>query len=184
MCNSAESENCGCTQGECDCVGKVSTKENKNIYQISREQAGLTRAAASEQLYLSASRIEKIENGSRPHPDEVLKMAECYQNPSLCNDYCCHLCEIGQKYVPKVEMKELSQITLEMLASLNALAQKKDRLIEITVDGKITADEIPDFLSIQKQLEQMSLIIDSLQLWINQAVTTGEIDSALLEQME
>ena len=32
MCNSAESENCGCTQGECDCVGKVSTKENKNIY--------------------------------------------------------------------------------------------------------------------------------------------------------
>ena len=81
-------------------------------------------------------------------------------------------------------MKELSQITLEMLASLNALAQKKDRLIEITVDGKITADEIPDFLSIQKQLEQMSLIIDSLQLWINQAVTTGEIDSALLEQME
>lgn len=184
MCNSAESENCGCTQGECDCVGKVSTKENKNIYQLSREQAGLTRAAASEQLYLSASRIEKIENGSRPHPDEVLKMAECYQNPSLCNDYCCHLCEIGQKYVPKVEMKELSQITLEMLASLNALAQKKDRLIEITVDGKITADEIPDFLSIQKQLEQMSLIIDSLQLWINQAVTTGEIDSALLEQTE
>lgn len=184
MCNSAVSENCGCTQGECDCVGKVSTKENKNIYQISREQAGLTRAAASEQLYLSASRIEKIENGSRPHPDEVLKMAECYQNPSLCNDYCCHLCEIGQKYVPKVEMKELSQITLEMLASLNALAQKKDRLIEITVDGKITADEIPDFLSIQKQLEQMSLIIDSLQLWINQAVTTGEIDSALLEQAE
>ena len=43
-------------------MGKLSTKENKNIYQRSREQAGLTRAAASEQLYMSASRIEKIEN--------------------------------------------------------------------------------------------------------------------------
>lgn len=165
-------------------MGKLSTKENKNIYQISREQAGLTRAAASEQLYFSASRIEKIENGSRPHPDEVLKMAECYRNPSLCNDYCCHLCEIGQKYVPKVEMKELSQITLEMLASLNTLTKEKDRLIEITVDGKVTADEIPDFVSIQKQLEQMSLIIDSLQLWINHAVTTGEIDPVLLGEMD
>ena len=165
-------------------MGRNSVKENKNIYQLSREQAGLTRAAASEQLYMSASRIEKIENGSRPHPDEVLKMAECYRNPALCNDYCCHLCEIGQKYVPKVEMKELSQITLEMLASLNALAKEKDRLIEITVDGRITEDDVPDFLAIQKQLEQMSLIIDSLQLWTNQTVTTGEIDSALLEQTE
>ncbi|MCI6830772.1 MAG: helix-turn-helix domain-containing protein [Clostridiales bacterium] len=165
-------------------MGKLSTKENKNIYQRSREQAGLTRAAASEQLYMSASRIEKIENGSRPHPDEVLKMAECYRNPALCNDYCCHLCEIGQKYVPKVEMKELSQITLEMLASLNALAKEKDRLIEITVDGRITEDEVPDFLAIQKQLEQMSLIIDSLQLWIKQAVTNGEIDPVLFGQAE
>ena len=165
-------------------MGKMSTKENKNIYQISREEAQLTRAAASEQLYLSASRIEKIENGSRPHPDEVLKMAECYRNPALCNDYCCNICEIGQKYVPKVEMKELSQITLEMLASLNALAKEKERLIEITVDGKITADEIPDFLSIQKQLEQMSLIIDSLQLWMQHAVTSGEMDLSLLSDTE
>lgn len=165
-------------------MGKASTKEHKNIYQTSREQAQLTRAAASEQLYISASRIEKIENGSRPHPDEVLKMAECYRNPSLCNDYCCNICEIGQQYVPKVEVKELSQITLEMLASLNALAKEKERLIEITVDGKITTDEIPDFLSIQKQLERMSLIIDSLQLWIKHAVTSGEIDTSMLQDME
>lgn len=165
-------------------MGKMSTKENKNIYQTSREAAHLTRAAAAEQLYLSASRIEKIENGSRPHPDEVLKMAECYRNPSLCNDYCCNICEIGQKYVPKIEMKELSQITLEMLASLNALTKEKERLIEITVDGKITKDEIPDFLLIQKQLERMSLIIDSLQLWIQNAVSLGDMDSSMLERME
>ena len=81
-------------------------------------------------------------------------------------------------------MKELSQITLEMLASLNALAKEKDRLIEIAVDGRITEDEVPDFLAIQKQLEQMSLIIDSLQLWIKQAVTNGEIDPVLFGQAE
>ena len=45
-------------------MGRKSTKENKNIYQISREAVSLTREAASELLeYISADRIEKIESG-------------------------------------------------------------------------------------------------------------------------
>ena len=45
-------------------MGKKSIKENKNIYFQSREEAGLTRAQASEAMeYVSESRIEKIENG-------------------------------------------------------------------------------------------------------------------------
>ena len=43
-------------------MGRASTKENKNIYQVSREEIGYSRAAASEKLeYISADRIEKIE---------------------------------------------------------------------------------------------------------------------------
>lgn len=42
-------------------VGKQSTRENKNIYQLCREEQGLTREKASEQMVgVSASRIEKI----------------------------------------------------------------------------------------------------------------------------
>ena len=60
-------------------MGRKSTKENKNIYHISRENVGLTREAASEQLgFISADRIEKIENGkSAPHPDEILARISC-----------------------------------------------------------------------------------------------------------
>ena len=44
-------------------MGRRSTKENKNIYQLSREEADLTREAAAEALgFISADRIEKIEN--------------------------------------------------------------------------------------------------------------------------
>ncbi len=44
-------------------MGKKSTKENKNIFQLSREEKGLTRAEASESLeFVSESRIEKIES--------------------------------------------------------------------------------------------------------------------------
>lgn len=158
-------------------MGRKSTKENKNIYQISRETAGLTREVAAEKLeYISSDRIEKIESEkSLPHPDEILAMADCYKNPSLCNYYCSHECPIGQEYVPEVKFKELSQITLEMLASLNTLEKEKNRLIEITVDGVISEDEMKDFEKIQGQLAQISLAIDSLQLWVQKAIADGKI---------
>lgn len=158
-------------------MGRKSTKENKNTYQISRENAGLTRDAAAEQMeYVSADRIEKIESErSLPHPEEILAMSRTYRAPDLCNYYCSHECPIGQEFVPEVKIKDLSQITLEVLASLNALEKEKNRLIEITVDGAITADEMADFEKIQAQLSQISMAIDSLQLWVQKAIADGRI---------
>ena len=158
-------------------MGRKSTKENKNIYQTSREAVELTREAAAEQLqFISSDRIEKIENEkSLPHPDEILAMADCYKNPALCNYYCSHECPIGQEYVPEVKSKELSQITLEMLASLNSLDKQKARLVEITVDGIISEDEMEDFKKIQEQLEYISMAIDSLQLWVQKSIMDGKI---------
>lgn len=142
-----------------------------------RENAELTREAAAELMeYVSADRIEKIENErSLPHPEEVLAMSKAYKSPDLCNYYCSHECPIGQEYVPEVKFKELSQITLEMLASLNSLENEKSRLIEITVDGSITEDEMADFEKIQTQLSQISMAIDSLQLWVQKAIADGKI---------
>lgn len=158
-------------------MGRKSTKENKNIYQTSREEAGFTREAAAEILeFISSDRIEKIESEkSLPHPDEILAMADCYKNPSLCNYYCSHECPIGQEYVPEVKLKDLSQITLEMLASLNTLEKEKNRLVEITVDGIISEDEKEDFERIQTQLAQISMAVDSLQLWVQKAIVDGKI---------
>lgn len=158
-------------------MGRKSTRENKNIYQVSRENAGLSREAAAEKLvHISSDRIEKIEyEVSAPHPDEVLAMADCYRNPSLCNYYCSHECPIGQEYVPEVEIKDLSRITLEILAGLNSLSREKERLVEITVDGKISPAELPDFLRIQEALDKMAMTIDSLKLWAEHSVFTGEI---------
>lgn len=159
-------------------MGRKSTKENKNIYQISREEAGFTREVAAEALeFISSDRIEKIESEkSLPHPDEILAMADCYKNPTLCNYYCSHECPIGQEYVPEVKLKDLSQITLEMLASLNSLEKEKTRLIEITVDGVISDDEKEDFERIQDQLAQISMAVDSLQLWVQKAIVDGKIN--------
>ena len=160
-------------------MARVSTKENKNIYHKTRESLQLTREAASELLEsITPERIEKIENErSLPHPDEVLVMAEKYKQPSLCNFYCANQCPIGQQYVPEVKIKDLSQIVLEMLASLNSMGKQKERLIEITVDGKITGDELEDFIYIQEELERISIAVETLQLWSERMLATGVIDA-------
>lgn len=158
-------------------MGRKSTRENKNAYQISRESQNLTRDAAAELLdFISADRIEKIESEkSVPHPEEILAMAECYKNPSLCNYYCSHECPIGQEFVPEVQVKDLAQITIEMMVSLNKLAKEKDRLLEITVDGQITEDEMSDFAKIEEELDEMSMTIDSLKLWVSNSVAAGKL---------
>ena len=160
-------------------MARVSTKENKNIYHKTRESLQLTREAAAELMeVISPERIEKIENErSLPHPDEVLLMADKYKQPSLCNYYCANQCPIGQQYVPEIKIKDLSQIVLEMLASLNSMNKQRERLIEITVDGKITGDELEDFIYIQEELERISIAVETLQLWSERMLATGVIDA-------
>ena len=112
---------------------RVSTKENKNIYFRKREELNLTREEASLLLETMApERIEKIENERTiPHPDEVLLMAEKYKSPQLCNYYCANECPIGKQYVPEIKIKDLSAITLEMLASLNSMHRNRKDLLKL-----------------------------------------------------
>ena len=159
-------------------MARKSTRENKNIYQRTRESLDLTREEASDLLEtMSPERIEKIESErSMPHPDEVLLMSDKYKQPTLCNYYCANECPIGAQYVPEVKIKDLSQIVLETIASLNAMQRQKERLIEITVDGKITGDELADFVHIQEELEKISVAVETLQLWCERMLDTGAID--------
>ena len=157
---------------------RISKKLNKNIYQKLREEANLTREAASTLLEtVSPERIERIESEkAEPYPDEVLLMSKKYKAPSLCNYYCSNQCPIGQYYVPEIKLKDLSQIILEMLSSLNSMNKCKDRLIEITADGVIADDELSDFLFIQEELERISITVETLQLWSEEMLASGKID--------
>lgn len=157
---------------------KMSSKENKNAYFQRREELKLTRDQASELLEsIPPERIEKIENERvDPHPDEIMIMAEKYKAPELCNYYCSNQCPIGQQYVPEVEIKDLSQIVLKMIDSLNEVQDNQKRLINITSDGVIDDSEIEDFVDIQDKLEKISITIEALQLWSEQMIANGSIN--------
>lgn len=153
-------------------MGKKSVKENKNMYYVYREKMGYTREQASEKMqFISASRIEKIDNEkSLPHPEEVLEMSRCYNAPEMCNLYCANECPIGRETVTEVEVKDISKLTLEMIVSLNSLEKDKERLMEIAVDGKISDEELADFNAIRRKLSEIASEIDSLELWTKKNV--------------
>ena len=161
-------------------MGKRSVRENKNIYQLSREARELTREAASEALvFLSPERIEKIESGkSAPHPDEVLAMERAYRNPELSNWFCTHECPIGMKYEQEVKLKSLAQVTVETLAALHAMDEEKNRLIAISVDGRVNDAERRDFDRILGKLNALDRAIRSMQIWLEHARQSGKIDGA------
>lgn len=167
-------------------MGRRSTKENKTVFQQLRESFALTREQASELLdTISADRLEKIENERiQPTPEDILQMANVYKDPTLCNHYCSQQCMIGKKYVSPVEITELPSIILETVASLNAIQPLTNRLIEISRDGKITDDEIEDFARIQKNLDDVSIAIESLNFWVEKTISEKKINYDLLKEAQ
>ena len=153
---------------------------DENIYKKCRTDCGYTRSEASEKLgFITESRLEKIENEKYPiTPEEVVAMQSVYKKANLCNHYCTHECAIGKELkMPEVKEKTISEIVLEMLATLNALNRQKERLIEITSDGKFDDDdELRDFIEIQNQLKKISGTVDSLKLWVDSTIASGEVD--------
>ena len=160
------------------------------IYKEIRKKHNLTRDDVCDKASLmdnpiQPERLERIENGKFPiNPDEVMLLAEIYGEPTLCNHYCSQECPIGEKYVPEVKVKDLAQIVLEMLSSLNSMKKSQERLIEITADGMIDDDEIKDFVFIQKELERISITVETLQLWVEQMLADKKINIEKYNQIK
>lgn len=168
---------------------KVSSKTDKTMYMTARENLHLMREKASRLIesqagrIISADRLEKIENRRlTANPDEILAIARAYKCPALINYFCTHDCEIGDEHIREVQPKELSQIAIETLNSLNKLTQVKDRLLEIVEDGVISEDEYEDFHSIKMNLEKIAGAVESLQLWLNESAVNGKVDMEKLSR--
>ena len=159
------------------------------IYKTIRKEHDMTRdevcnIATGLNNPLQPERLERIENGKLDiHPEEVMLLSEIYGEPTLCNHYCSKDCPIGQKYVPEIMVKGLTQIVLEMLSSLNSMKKSQERLIEITADGIIEEDEIKDFVFIQKELERISITVETLQLLVEEMIAENKIDKEKYEKL-
>jgi Helix-turn-helix. len=157
-------------------MGRRSTKENKTIWQTTREELDLTREKAAELIPgFSPERIEKIENGrTQIQPEDALLLSRYYRAPSLLNYYCCNECPIGEVHAVRTESKELAQIAVETLNAVNRMSRSKDRLLEIAEDGRVRTDEYEDFMEIKNALDRIAQSVQNLQLWMEEQIAMGK----------
>ena len=114
-------------------MGRPSNNPDKLPFQKRREELWLSREQAVKDMAgMTYDRLEGIENRRiAATPDDILMLADRYNDPSLCNAYCSGQCRIGQRYVPEVQIGELPSIVLGMIATLNNVGTMRDRLIAI-----------------------------------------------------
>ena len=153
-----------------------------SIYRFKREALGWSREHAAEQLGMSDDKLERIENGKqRPNPQDVLIMSDVYKAPELCNYYCSKDCEIGRQYVPEVPDAELPRIILRLLNSVYDVQDIEKILVKITADDTIDDSEVESLAHAQYTLEQLSIMIEALQLCVERKIDNGEISKKLYD---
>lgn len=81
-----------------------------------------------------------------------------------------------------MKVTDLSNIILETIASLNEINPLTGRLIQIARDGKISDNEMKDFAYISKKLNEISLAIDSLNLWVDKTASEQKLNLELLNR--
>ena len=86
--------------------------------------------------------------------------------------------------MPEVSVKDLRQIVLEMMVSLNSMQGKQNRLMEISIDNTVDDNQMEDFIEIQEELEKISVLVETLQFWSEEMLAEGKINREAYEQLK
>lgn len=124
----------------------------QNIYKNARKSAGMTQEKAAQLLNVSVDSLRDYEQSQRPVPSDVASaMCDVYQAPYLAVQHLRRSSELGKRVVPEIQLKDLPEAVLSVLAAVQRFIVKRDAMIEIVADGKIEEDEQAEWNEIIKK---------------------------------
>ena len=151
---------------------RIAASTAANRYYLARMEAAKmndrlsSREGASEETGIDRKRLQRIEIGTlNPYPEEVMLMADAYHAPEMMNFYCTSACPIGQKIVPKAELRELDRLTVKFLNALERIKGADKSLLAIAADGKLTPDEIPAMEELLEAIKAISAVGYELEIF-------------------
>lgn len=151
---------------------RIAASTAVNRYYLARMEAAKgndrlsSREGASEETGIDRKRLQRIEIGTlNPYPEEVMLMADAYHAPELMNFYCTSACPIGEKMVPKAELRELDRLTVKFLNALERIKGADKSLLSIAADGKLTPDEIPAMEELLEAIKAISAVGYELEIF-------------------
>lgn len=136
--------------------------KNSSVYKKIRENKGQSQESVANGTGISRDKIGAFErNEKTPDPNEIVALSNHYGSKRLCRWYCYDECPVGEKIgllpVDALEEERLDTTMLIIINSLNKLKNINiERIIEISVDGKIDGNELEDYENLKNSLASLA----------------------------
>lgn len=138
--------------------------ESQNIYKNARKSAGFTQEKASQLLNVSVDSLRDYEQSQRPVPSDVASaMCDVYQAPYLAVQHLRLTSDLGKRVVPEIQLKDLPEAVLGVLAAVQKFVAKRDALVEIAADGRISADEQTEWDEIMQLVNNLNAAVTNMR---------------------
>ncbi|MBO4337583.1 MAG: helix-turn-helix transcriptional regulator [Lachnospiraceae bacterium] len=131
------------------------------VYKTLRRRYDLSQEQLAEAAHLTRDKLGDIERGKvKPSPEDIIYLSRQLNGRRLCRWYCYAECPIGEEIellpVDAIEEEELSTTMMKIMNELNKLKKIDiNRLIEISMDGKIDTSELDDYKALRDSLAQL-----------------------------
>lgn len=153
-------------------MSNVAAKTSSNVFYKARYEAAThneqlkSREGAADIMSIDRGRLYRIESGVvNPYPEEVHLMADLYNAPQLRNYYCTEMCPLGCE-LTKASVDDLDRITVRVISAFRKLNNTKELLLDITEDGVVSEDEVPDMNTVLENLKELEGVTQSLKIWV------------------
>ena len=136
----------------------------QNIYKNARKSAGFTQEKSAQLLSVSVDSLRDYEQSQRPVPSDVASaMCDVYQAPYLAVQHLRQSSELGKRVVPEIELKDLPEAVIGVLAAVQKFIIKRDAMIEIVADGKIEEDEQAEWDEIMDRMNSLFVAMANMR---------------------
>lgn len=136
--------------------------ESQNIYKNARKSAGFTQEKASQLLNVSVDSLRDYEQSQRPVPSDVASaMCDVYQAPYLAVQHLRLTSDLGKRVVPEIQLKDLPEAVLGVLAAVQRFCAKRETMVEIAADGQIAESEQAEWDEIMRLANDLNVAMDA-----------------------
>ena len=128
-----------------------------SIYQVARNNAGLTQMKASELLNVSVRSLINYENENTPvHGDIVNDMVEVYDAKWLGYEHLRQSTKVGKMCLPKINVDDIAKSVLVLQKESGDVEDVKSCMIKIACDGRIDEHEEERWDEVTKEVFEMA----------------------------
>ena len=138
--------------------------ESQNVYKNARKSAGFTQEKASQLLNVSVDSLRDYEQSQRPVPSDVASaMCDVYQAPYLAVQHLRLTSDLGKRVVPEIQLKDLPEAVLGVLAAVQRFCAKREAMVEIAADGQIAESEQAEWDEIMRLANDLNVAMNNMR---------------------